>query len=221
MSQLKLTNIWKIFFEKEVKTSVLKGISIEITAGETIAVTGASGAGKTTLLNIMGTLDVATEGEVTFEGAGLSSLNEARLCEFRNRALGFVFQFHHLLPDFSACENVMMPLLIRGTPSRVARGEAQIILEKVGLKMRMKHRPRELSGGEQQRVAIARALVGKPRLVLADEPTGNLDAEAGRQIFDLLLALNREYHSTLVVASHNEKLTSKLDRTLRIVDGKI
>lgn len=221
MSQLKLTNIWKIFFEKEVKTSVLKGISIEIEASETIAVTGASGAGKTTLLNIMGTLDAATEGEVTFEGAGLSSLNEARLCEFRNRALGFVFQFHHLLPDFSACENVMMPLLIRGTPSRVARGEAQIILEKVGLKMRMKHRPRELSGGEQQRVAIARALVGKPRLVLADEPTGNLDAEAGRQIFDLLLALNREYHSTLVVASHNEKLTSKLDRTLRIVDGKI
>ncbi len=216
-----VTNLTKNFQENGATTEVLKGINLSITEGESLGIVGASGAGKSTLLHIIGTLEKPTAGEVLFEGKNLFNANEKALSHFRNRSLGFVFQFHHLLPDFTALENVMIPLLIGDETNQKAKSLAGEILEKVGLSGRLTHRPAQLSGGEQQRVAIARALVAKPRLVLADEPSGNLDSENGGQVFDLLLGLNRELKTTLVVVTHNEELAGRLDRVISIVDGKI
>lgn len=221
MSQIEIIGLKKSFQENGLNTEVLKGISLSINEGEVLGIVGPSGAGKSTLLHIIGTLDAPTEGRVLFEGDDLFKLKNDAICRFRNRSIGFVFQFHHLLPDFTAIENVMMPLLIRGEPKRRASGAAGQMLQKVDLSDRGHHKPAELSGGEQQRVAIARALVGAPKVILADEPTGNLDHESGRKIFDLLLKLNKELNTTLIVVSHNEELVRRLGRTLRLVDGQI
>lgn len=211
----------KKFSEDGVETPVLKGISLKIGSGETVGIVGPSGAGKSTLLHILGTLLPPTAGQVLFEGEDLFSRNEGERAAFRNATIGFVFQFHHLLPDFSAVENVSLPLLIRGRPRPEAIGSARVLLEKVGLGSRMEARPAQLSGGEQQRVAIARAVVGRPRVILADEPTGNLDGGAAGKIFDLLLELNGELKTTLVAVTHNEALASRLSRRLHLVDGAI
>ena len=221
MPKIEIRNLKKDFRDGRVITPVLKGITLTIEEGETLAIIGPSGAGKSTLLHILGTLEGPTSGEVLWGGENLFAKKEKALSLFRNRSLGFVFQFHHLLPDFTAAENVMMPLLIRGWKTTAALKSATEMLDKVGLASRTGHRPGELSGGEQQRVAIARALVGGPKVVLADEPTGNLDHETGRKVFDLLLGQSKELKTTLVVVSHNEELTRKLARTIRLVDGKI
>lgn len=200
-------------------TPVLRGVNLQVTEGESLAIVGPSGAGKSTLLHLLGALDTPSSGEIFFEGTSLFHQPENKLCAYRNKTVGFIFQFHHLLPDFTALENIAMPLLIRGEKQIVAEAQAAKFLEKVGLGARAAHRPSELSGGEQQRVAIARALVGGPRLVLADEPTGNLDAETGRKIFDLLLTLNKELQTTLVIVTHNEELAGRLQRTVHMSDG--
>lgn len=216
---LQTIQLSKTYSRDGASTSVLRGVDLDVKAGESLAIVGPSGAGKSTLLHIMGALDHPSGGELLFEGENLFAKSEKSLCEYRNKTIGFVFQFHHLLPDFSALENVMLPLLIRGLSNHYARIQAETFLEKVGLAGRLSHRPSELSGGEQQRVAIARALVGGPRLVLADEPTGNLDAETGRKIFDLLLALNKELQTTLVIVTHNEDLALRLEQRVYMSDG--
>ncbi|MBI4411548.1 MAG: ABC transporter ATP-binding protein [Deltaproteobacteria bacterium] len=221
MQQLEIKNLKKNFSDGSVTTEVLKGIDLVIEAGEVLSIVGASGAGKSTLLHIIGTLDTPSSGSVWFEGENLFQKKEKDLCAFRNMALGFIFQFHHLLPDFTSAENVMMPLLIRGEKEKKARLKAWAMLERVGLKEKRGAKPVEMSGGEQQRVAIARALIGAPRVVLADEPTGNLDTQTGRQVFDLLLSLNRELKTTLIVVTHNEELSQRLGKSVKLVDGKI
>jgi len=199
---------------------VLKGLDLRIEAGQTVAVVGASGVGKTTLLQILGALDRPTAGEVIFNGADISRLNDDQLAHFRNRSIGFVFQMHHLLPEFNALENVMMPCLVAGMGRAEARKQAVKLLERVGLAERLGHRIGELSGGEQQRVAVARALVLGPKLLLADEPTGNLDSRTGRRINELILELNRDLGLTTVVATHNQELSSLLERRIRLVEGQ-
>ena len=200
---------------------ILKEINLEIQSGEMIGIVGASGAGKSTFLQIMGGLDRPTSGTVQFNDQDLYSLNDDELAAFRNRHIGFVFQFHHLLPEFTALENTVMPGLIRGLPPKEAETRAADLLESVGLAERMHHRPGELSGGEQQRVAIARALVLRPDLILADEPTGNLDTHTSDEIFALMQKLNKEYGHTFVLVTHNEKLSGQTDRVVQMVDGKI
>jgi lipoprotein-releasing system ATP-binding protein len=199
--------------------SVLRGVDLAVREGEMLAVIGASGVGKSTLLHVLGTLDRPERGSVLFHGEDLFRLPEGRLREFRNRALGFVFQFHHLLPEFSALENVMMPLLIGRVSAREARAVASRLLEELGLTDRADHRPGALSGGEQQRVAVARALARSPRALLADEPSGNLDRETGERLHALLRRLNRERGITLVVVTHNERLAATCDRVLRLEAG--
>ena len=221
MQQLEIKNLTKSFSDGSVTTQVLKGIDLAIEAGEALSIVGASGAGKSTLLHIIGTLDTPSSGSVWFEGENLFKKGEKDLCSFSNQALGFIFQFHHLLPDFTSAENVMMPLLIRGEKGRRARHQAEIMLERMGLKEKCGAKPGEMSGGEQQRVAIARALVGRPRVLLVDEPTGNLDTQTGGQIFDLLLSLNKELKTTLIVVTHNEELSRRLGKRVKLVDGKI
>jgi lipoprotein-releasing system ATP-binding protein len=201
--------------------SVLSGLSVEVAAGEMLAVVGASGVGKSTLLHVLGTLDRPEAGVVEVEGEDVFRLPESRLRAFRNRTLGFVFQFHHLLPEFTALENVMMPLLIARRPEAEARQKAQALLAEMGLEHRLDHRPGELSGGEQQRVAVARALAPSPRALLADEPTGNLDRETGDRLHALLRGLNRERGVTVVVVTHNERLAAACDRTLRLEGGRL
>lgn len=218
---LELENIHKSFAHNEVPIQVLKGVDLRVEKGESLAVTGASGAGKSTLLNIMGTLEQPTEGVVRFESRNLREMGERELCGLRNRRIGFVFQFHHLLPEFNALENTFIPALIARIGKQEARDKAREILGKVGLAPRLTHRVGELSGGEQQRVAIARALVMKPRLLLADEPTGNLDTGTGEEIVDLLLQLNAEEDLTMVIATHNHRLAERMSRQLEIVDGRI
>lgn len=218
---LELENIHKSFAHNEVPIHVLKGVDLRVEKGESLAVTGASGAGKSTLLNIMGTLEQPTEGVVRFESRNLCEMGERELCGLRNRRIGFVFQFHHLLPEFNALENTFIPALIARIGKQEARDRAREILGKVGLAPRLTHRVGELSGGEQQRVAIARALVMKPRLLLADEPTGNLDTGTGEEIVDLLLQLNAEEDLTMVIATHNHRLAERMSRQLEIVDGRI
>lgn len=203
------------------KIDVLKGLNFGLQRGEPVVIEGASGAGKSTLLHILGGLEEPSEGSVFFEGIDLFQKKEKGLSEFRNRELGFIFQFHHLLPLFTALENVMMPALISGLSKNEAKELASSLLEEVGLLHRISHRPTELSGGEQQRVAIARALIMKPKLLMADEPTGNLDAENSKKIFELLLRMTAHYHTTLLVVTHNDELASKLTRRIRIQDGKI
>jgi lipoprotein-releasing system ATP-binding protein len=200
---------------------ILKGIDLSIGRGEMLGVVGVSGAGKTTLLQILGTLDRPTSGTVRFDGTDLSSLDEDSLAAFRNRKIGFVFQFHHLLPEFDALENVTLPCLIQGLPREEARLRAERLLDEVGLSARKDHRIGELSGGEQQRVAICRALVLEPAVLLADEPTGNLDKETAVGVFELLLSLNRTRNLTVMMVTHNHELASRLHRVVRIDDGKI
>ena len=200
---------------------VLKGIHLDIRASELLCIVGASGAGKSTFLHILGTLDRPTSGTVEFEGEDLFRLTDQQLADFRNRKVGFVFQFHHLLPEFTALENTMMPALIQGKNRQEAAQRAMELLAEVGLAERWMHRPGELSGGEQQRVAVARALILEPRLVLADEPTGNLDTHTGEEVFALIKDLNRQRGITFVLVTHNEKLSAQADRVVRMVDGKI
>jgi len=198
---------------------ILWDIDLTLERGDMVAVVGASGVGKSTFLQILGTLDLPSSGSIKFNGEELTRMNPARLADFRNREIGFVFQFHHLLPEFTALENVMMPALIQRVPIEKARERARDILGRVGLTHRLTHRPSELSGGEQQRVALARAMVLEPSLLLADEPTGNLDRKTGEAIHQLFLDLNRERGSTLLVVTHNPDLASLMPRRLRMVDG--
>ena len=218
---LGLENIYKSFAHNGNLIEVLKGIDFVVNPGDSLSVTGASGAGKSTLLNIMGTLEPPTEGIVRFDNHNVSELDELTLCGLRNREIGFVFQFHHLLPEFNALENTIMPALISRYRKKKTMEMAKEILIKVGLEKRLNHRIGELSGGEQQRVAVARALVMRPKLLLADEPTGNLDRNTGEGIVDLLLRLNNEEGLALVIATHNQRLAEKMSQQLEIVDGQI
>jgi lipoprotein-releasing system ATP-binding protein len=216
-----LRNLSKEYVDGPRVVRVLSGLNLEIGQGERGAIVGESGVGKSTLLHILGTLDRPTGGEVWFDGENLTSKSDRDLAHFRNREIGFIFQFHHLLPDFSALENVMMPALIGGTAAEPARRRATELLVRVGLAERLTHKPGELSGGEQQRVAVARALVQEPRAVLADEPTGNLDPATGEGVQNLLLELNREHATALVVVTHSASLAAAMDRTLRLRGGRI
>jgi len=218
---LELHQIYKVFEHNTLSIEVLRGIDLVVKQGESLAITGASGAGKSTLLNIMGTLEPPTQGEVWFEEHSLREIGETDLCRLRNRDMGFVFQFHHLLPEFDALENTMMPALIARLGKTEAADRAAEILTKVGLKRRLTHRVGELSGGEQQRVAIARALVMRPKLLLADEPTGNLDTATGEGLVDLLATLNSSEGLTMVIVTHNQRLAQRMSRQMELVDGRI
>lgn len=218
---LALEDIHKSFTHQGNLIKVLKGIDLVLNPGDSLAVMGASGVGKSTLLNIMGSLDPPTKGIVKFDERNVYEMDSVSLSHFRNMEVGFVFQFHHLLPEFNALENTMMPALIARYPRKEATEMATEVLEKVGLKERMTHRTGELSGGEQQRVAIARSLIMKPKLILADEPTGNLDWLTGQEIADLLLHLNKEGNVAMVVATHNQRLAQKMSKQMEIVGGRI
>lgn len=209
------------FIKDSQVIEVLRGIDLAVGRGETLAITGASGVGKSTLVHIIGGLDRPTSGSVLYEGKDIFQLDEGALAGFRNRAIGFVFQFHHLLPELTAVENVMMPALIQGLPRRNAAAKAREMLGHLGLSDRLRHKPGELSGGEQQRVAIARALIMHPQVILADEPTGNLDRRTGAGVEELLLRMNGEVRCTLVVVTHNHELARKMERQLELVDGRI
>ena len=214
-------DLHKSFHLDRTEVHVLNGVTLEIKRGELVAIVGASGVGKTTLLHILGTLDRPTSGTVRYDGEDLFARADQALAEFRNRKIGFVFQFHHLLPEFTAVENAMMPALIQRQGTEEARAAAEAILREVGMGHRLEHRTGELSGGEQQRVAVARALVLRPDLVLADEPTGNLDTHTGDEVFRLMRDLNRARGITFVIVTHNEALSSQADRIIRMVDGRI
>jgi lipoprotein-releasing system ATP-binding protein len=218
---LEARGLVKDFIDAGREVHVLRGLDITARAGEEIAIVGQSGTGKSTLLHVLGSLEVPTAGKVFFEGQDLFALDERALAEFRNLKLGFVFQFHYLLADFDAVENVMMPALISRMPDHEARKRAAEILELVGLGEKLHRRPAELSGGEQQRVAVARAVVLRPRLVLADEPTGNLDPQTAEEVHDLFHLLNRELEVTLVIATHNERLMRSMGRALRLREGRL
>ena len=214
-------DLTKIFVHGGRRLEVLRGIDLEIRPGERVSVVGASGVGKSTLLHVLGTLDLPTRGQIVFDGRDVTRMNASQLAEFRNREIGFVFQFHHLLPEFTALENAMMPALIQRTPRMEAERRARAILERVGLAERLTHRPGELSGGEQQRVALARALIMSPKLLLADEPTGNLDSKTGEGIHQLFLELNRERGMTMLVVTHNPELAAHMPRRYSMIDGRM
>ena len=218
-AHVEVHQLYKDYVHGGVRLSVLSNVNLSLDRGDMVAVVGASGVGKSTLLQILGTLDLPSSGSIRFDGEELTRMSPARLAEFRNRKIGFVFQFHHLLPEFTAEENVMMPALIQRVPRAVAQRRAADILGRVGLSRRLTHKPSELSGGEQQRVALARALFLEPALLLADEPTGNLDRRTGEEIHELFLELNRERGSTLLVVTHNPDLAAIMPRCLRMIDG--
>lgn len=220
-SLLEVVDLCKAYGSGEGRVEVLKGISITLAKRETVALLGASGAGKSTLMHILGALDRPTSGSVSYEGEDIFAKSESQLAAFRNRSIGFVFQFHHLLPEFTALENVMMPALINGTPKNEALAAAQAILGEVGLGHRLTHKPGELSGGEQQRVAVARALVMDPQLLLADEPTGNLDMKTSESIHDLFEELHRSRGLSIMVVTHNERLAVRTMRQIRLLDGLV
>ncbi len=220
-AMIQATDLYKTFLMGGQSLTVLNGVNLSIARGELIAVIGASGAGKSTLLHILGLLDQPTKGQVTFEGQNLFQLSEQAQAEFRNTRIGFVFQFHHLLPEFTALENACMPALIQRRTREEIEPEAVEILREVGLGARLHHKPGELSGGEQQRVAVARALLQKPDLVLADEPTGNLDTHTGDALFGLMHDLNKTRGTTFVIVTHNDKLSAQADRILHMQDGRI
>jgi lipoprotein-releasing system ATP-binding protein len=218
---LEARDVQKNFTQGPVTLEVLRGVNFAAGSGERIAIVGASGSGKTTLLQILGGLDRPTTGHVFVDGQDIHELGEDARGMLRNRALGFVYQFHHLLPEFSAVENVAMPLLIRRTPASEARERASEILERVGLAQRLDHRPYQLSGGERQRAAVARALVTQPKIILADEPTGNLDGQNAEGVFELMLELNRERGTCLVVVTHDLRLANRMERIYEIVSGQL
>ena len=211
----------KTYVQGDLNVEVLKGIDLSVGQGSNLAIIGSSGSGKSTLLHVLGGLDSATKGDVIIDGKKLSSLSEEGKGKLRNRCLGFVYQFHHLLPEFTALENVAMPLLIRGEDVRTAEAAAQELLGQVGLAARIQHKPAEMSGGERQRTAIARAMVTRPRCILADEPTGNLDEYTARQVFDLMMTLNEQYKISLVMVTHNTGLAEKFDRMLELKEGRL
>ena len=214
-------DLWKVFATPGGSLEILKGVTVSPAEGQVTAIVGASGAGKSTLLHILGTLDRPTRGQVLFDGQDVFRWDDTRLARFRNRAVGFVFQFHHLLAEFSALENVMLPGLIAGRPEGQTRREARDLLARVGLVDRESHRPGQLSGGEQQRVAVARALVNQPRLVLADEPSGNLDRQSSETLKDLIFSLARTEGETFVIVTHDERLAARADQVLLLDDGRL
>jgi len=220
-SLLEISRVCKGYGSGEGRLEVLADLDLEVATGEMIAITGVSGSGKSTLLHLAGGMDRPDAGSVSLSGMRLDQLPAAELAAFRNRRIGFVFQFHHLLPEFSALENVMMPLLLRGLPLAAASAPARAALEDVGLGSRSRHRPGELSGGEQQRVALARALVGGPQLLLADEPTGNLDASTGQAVGELLKEMHRRHGLTSMIVTHNDRLAAICTRVCRLQGGRL
>jgi lipoprotein-releasing system ATP-binding protein len=220
-SAIRCEGVSKKFVEGALNVTVLSDVSFTVKVGERLAIVGSSGAGKSTLLHVMGGLDKPSAGEVFVMGNNILELSEIERCRLRNRKLGFVYQFHHLLPEFTALENVGMPLLIGGMAPKEVKEQAAMMLTKVGLEKRLRHKPSELSGGERQRAAIARALVTTPVCLLADEPTGNLDSRTADGIYDLMLSLNQDFQTALVVVTHDMKLAAKMDRRLTLVDGRV
>jgi lipoprotein-releasing system ATP-binding protein len=216
---LQVKHVSKQYHDGDVTTQVLKDVNLDVFKGEQLAIVGSSGSGKSTLLHLMGTLDTPSDGQVLLDGEDIYQLSSARQAVLRNQDLGFIYQFHHLLPEFSALENVAMPAFIQGKNKQQTLADAKVLLERVGLGHRLQHIPAQLSGGERQRVAIARALINQPKLVLADEPTGNLDASSGDAVYELIRELAQQFGTAFVVVTHDHKLAAKMDRQLTMKDG--